>query len=399
MKKLASILLATGVIASALTADSAINAVKVKSNLDNVDYKSSVWKGAKFSDVTLYPQTAIKMNDKKANELNADNKAIAAKIAAVYNDSKIAFIIKWPDGTKSVQQGNSTDVYGDGFAVQFAQNFSNPAELPYIGMGSEGRAVVIHLQKETGITYEPNGHSEVNYQINPNQTNLFGKDLEVYNKQVKTLGNADYQKSFVGEGFRSMTEIKDGSTAGATSTMNYAGKGWSGTLSRSLKDDYLDLNAAAIPVAFAVWDGSKLGRNGVKYLTPWTAVVLKKGDNALVAALESKTQGDVQKGKDAVIANGCTGCHQVEKTDAASLMAPSLVDIGGYASADYLRESLVKPSAVVVPGYNRNAHSNYAWYNLENGKRVSAMTDYSFLDKADLDNMVAYLQTLKVGAK
>jgi hypothetical protein len=70
MKKLASILLAAGVIASAVAADSAINAVKVKSNLDKIDYKSPVWNGAKFSTVTLYPQTTIKFNDKKANEAN-----------------------------------------------------------------------------------------------------------------------------------------------------------------------------------------------------------------------------------------------------------------------------------------------------------------------------------------
>lgn len=399
MKKLASILLAAGVIASAVAADSAINAVKVKSNLDQVDYKSSVWSGAKFSTVTLYPQTTIKMNDKKANESNAKNKAIVAKVAAVYNDSKIAFMIKWADGTKSVQQGNKTDVYGDGFAVQFAQNFSNPKELPYIGMGSDGRPVVIHLQKEAVATFEPNGNGEVEYQINPNQTDLFGKDLKNFNEKVKSVSSTDYQRSYVGEGFRSMSQIKDGSASNASLNMNYASKGWSGTLSRSLKDDYLNLDAAAIPVSFAVWDGDKMGRNGLKYLTSWTAVVLKKGDDALVNALHGKTEGDAAKGKESVATNGCAGCHQIESTDAVSLMGPSLNNVGGYATADYLRESLMAPSAVVVPGYNRNAHSNYAWYNLENGKRVSAMTDYSFLEKADLDNIVAYLKTLKAEAK
>jgi complex iron-sulfur molybdoenzyme family reductase subunit gamma len=394
MKKLTSTLVALATLATAVAADSAINALKITKSLDKVDAASSVWKGAKFSTVTLYPQTTIEFNDKKANELNADNKAVQAKVAAVYNDKKIAFLIQWPDGTKNVQQGNKTDSYADGFAVQFASNYANPAELPYIGMGSEGRQAVIHLQKQVAKFYEPNGNGDVATQVNPNQTDLFEKDLKKFNAKVDTLASSDYEKSYVGEGFRSMTEIKDGSD-NATSSMAYGKKAWSGTLSSSLKDEYVDLNAAAIPVAFAVWDGEKMGRNGLKYLTSWTAVVLKKGDNTLVNALHGKIEGDAVKGKDSAVANGCTGCHQMEKTDAANLMGPSLTNIGGYSTVDYLRESLVNPSAVVVPGYNRNAHSNYAWYNVTEGKRVSTMPDHSWMEKADIDNIVAYLKTLK----
>lgn len=398
MKKLTSTLLAAATIASALAADSAINALKVSGSLDKVTNTSAIWKGAKFSPVTLYPQTTIEFNDKKANELNANPKAVKAEVAAVYNKDKIAFLIKWPDGTKSVQEGGKTDTYGDGFAVQFASHYANPAELPYIGMGSEGRQAVIHLQKETAKTYEPNGNGDVGSQVNPNQTDLFNKDLKAFNKTVDALGSADYEKSYVGEGFRSMTEIKDGSNQ-STSNMTYTKKAWAGTLSRPLKDEYVDLNAAVIPVAFAVWDGEKMGRNGLKYLTQWTAVVLKKGDDKLVNALHGKIEGDAAKGKESAVANGCTGCHQIEKTEATNLMGPSLTNIGGYSTVDYLKESLVKPSAVVVPGYNRNAHSSYAWYNIQDGKRVSTMPDHSWMEKADIDNIVAYLKTLKAEAK
>jgi len=398
MKKLTSTLVALATLATAVAADSAIDARKVTASLDKVSNTSSVWNGAKFSTVTLYPQTTIEFNDKKANALNAENKAVKAQVTAVYNGSKIAFLIKWPDGTKNVQQGNKTDSYADGFAVQFASNYANPAELPYIGMGSEGRQALIHLQKQVVKFYEPNGNGDVATQVNPNQTELFGKDLKAFNAKVDTLASLDYEKSYVGEGFRSMTEIKDGSS-NSQSTMTYGKNAWAGTLSRSLKDTYVDLNAAAIPVAFAVWDGEKMGRNGLKYLTAWTAVVFQKGDNALVSALHGKIEGDATKGKESAIANGCTGCHQMEKTDAASLMGPSLTNVGGYATVDYLRESLVKPSAVVVPGYNRNAHSNYAWYNIENGKRVSTMPDHSWMEKADIDNIVAYLKTLKAEVK
>ncbi|MGE4509524.1 MAG: ethylbenzene dehydrogenase-related protein [Sulfurimonadaceae bacterium] len=399
MKKLVNSLLAAGAIATAVSASSAITAVKVNGNIDKVSYDSAVWKQAKMTTVTLYPQTTIAFNDKKANELNADAKAMTAQVGAIYNGSQIAFIMKWADGTKNVTYANTTDTYADGFAIQFASDAKNPKELPYIGMGSDGRPVVIHLQKEVYGSYEPNGNGDVAHQVNPNQTHLFGKELEAYNKHVRSLGSNDYEKTFVAEGFRSTTEIKDGSSKGY-SRFGYANKGWSGTLSRPLKDAYVNLDAAAIPVAFAIWDGAKMNRNGLKYLTGWTAVKLegKQGGNDLVEALHSKVGGDAAKGKE-VAANNCSACHQLEKTDAPNLMGPSLTNIGGYASVDYLRESIVNPSAVVVPGYNRNAHSAYEWYTLDNGKRTSTMPEFSWLEQADMENLIAYLKTLKAEVK
>ena len=116
----------------------------------------------------------------------------------------------------------------------------------------------------------------------------------------------------------------------------------------------------------------------------------------MVGDLTTDSKGNAEKGKAIAEANGCSGCHQMTASDPKSTMAPSLKNIGGYSSSSYLRESLVKPSAVVVPGYNRNAHPNTPWYNVEKGKRVSTMTSYSSLSKADIENIVAYLKTLKV---
>ena len=397
MKKLITTIVAAGLAAtSMMAADAAITATKVTADLSRVNFNSPVWASAKFSDVVLYPQTTIKMNDKKANELNAANKAKKAKVAAVYNGNEIAFMVKWEDGTLNVQHGYKSDVYADGFAVQFAADYSNPEALPYIGMGSEGRAAVIHLQKAVKGFYEPNGKGNVYYQLNRNQTEVFGKDLAAFDAKVEKIGSNDYERTFVSEGFRSMTEIKDGSN-NSYARLGRDGNGWKGTLSRPMKDGYVDLHAGAIPVAFAVWDGAKMGRDGLKHLSSWVSVKLEgaEGGEALIAALDQTPKGDAAAGKEAVAANGCAGCHQVEATDPANLMAPGLANIGGYATAGYLRESLVNPSAVVVPGYNRNAHSNYMWYMEENGKRTSTMTEYSWLDETTMNNIVAYLQSLK----
>lgn len=395
MKTVATTLVALSLAAAtAMAAD--ITAKKVDADLTKVSYSSNVWKNAEFSDIVLYPQTTIRFNDQKANELNAGDKAKKAQVAAVYNGKRIAFMIKWPDGTMDIQQGYKTDKFGDGFAVQFASDYSDPNALPYIGMGSDGRPVVIHLQKAVRPYYEPNGKGNVYYQQNPEQVNAFDDDLKAYEAKVKKIGSNDYERSFVAEGFRSTTEIKDGSNT-SYARLGYKNDGWEGTLSRNLKDDYVNLNSGTIPVAFAIWDGSKMGRDGLKNLSQWLSVELegKNGGETLVAALDTPAEGDIKAGREAVEMNGCTGCHQVAAGDAPNFMAPALMNIGGYSTVGYLTESLKKPSAVVVPGYNRNAHSNYMWYTEENGKRVSTMTDYSFLDDATIKNIVAYLKTLK----
>lgn len=396
MNKILTSLLSLGLACSAaLAADAAITAVKVTDSLNAIKADSAVWSKAKFSSVTLYPQTAIEMNDKKANALCENAKAKKAQVAALYDGKNIALMVKWADGTKDLQPGATSTEYSDGFAVQFAGATAKPQPLPYIGMGSVGRPVVVHLQKATEKVYEPNGNKEVSTQINRQQTDVFGKDLAAFDAKVASLAVTDYERVFVGEGFRSLTEIKDGSVK-AESTMVYGASGWTGTLSRPLKDDYVNLSGT-VPVSIAVWDGSKMGRNGLKNLSAWIAINLdgQKQNAALVADLTTDSKGNATKGKEAAESNGCSGCHQMTSADPKSFMAPSLKNVGGYSTASYLRESIVKPSAAIVPGYNRNAHSNTPWYNIEKGKRISTMTDYSHLDKNTLDDIVAYLKTLK----
>lgn len=396
MKKILTSLLSLGLAASAaLAADAPVNAVKVSDDLSAISADSALWSKAKFSTVTLYPQAAVQMNDKKANETNSADKAKKAEVAALHNGKTIALMVKWADGTKSVQGGYSSDTYSDGFAIQFAGATKKAGPLPYIGMGSDGRPVVVHLQKSTASVYEPNGNKDVSTQINRQQTGIFGDELKAYDTKVVSLAKTDYERVFVAEGFRSLTEIKDGSV-NSVAGMTYNTNGWSGTLARPLNDGYMK-SVGTVPVAIAVWDGEKMGRNGLKNLSSWVAVNLEgmKSDSKIVAEATEEAKGNVEKGKAALDANGCAGCHQITANDAPSFMGPSLSNVGGYSTVAYLRESIVKPSAVVVPGYNRNAHSNTPWYTIEKGKRISAMTDFSFLDKKTVDDIVAYLKTLK----
>jgi complex iron-sulfur molybdoenzyme family reductase subunit gamma len=401
MKNITKILTLAGLLSSAAMASS-VQAVKVSGDVTKITPNSKAWKVAKFSDVNLYPQTTLKFHDKKANELNADRKSLKAKVAALYDGKNVAIKVIWADATKNVQSSTDTDSYADGFAVQFANNVDNVNTLPYIGMGSKGRDVTVVIQKATNAIYEPNGKGDVSLQVNPGNLNYFNKELKVFNKQVSDISNKDYQRAFVAEGFRSMTEIKDDSIK-YNSIMNYKAKKakWCGVVTKPLEDAYSNINKDAFAVAVATWDGDKNNRDGLKMLSSWVSINIKKGETELSKITNEMVAGDPVKGKMVADSNGCNGCHRYgDQQFAPKWMAPNLSNIGGYATASYLRESLDNPSAVVVPGFNRNSHPSTPWYNIdENGNRVSTMTAYDWLSPEDKTNLVAYLQTLKAGSK
>lgn len=398
MNKIVTTATAALILAFGASAQEPILATKVSQGLANISPNAAVWKMAKPTMIHLYPQTTVTMNDKKANALNSDNSAKEGKVYALYNSKEVAFMIMWPDGSKSVQSGMKSDDYPDGFAVQLPAKYGNPDALPYIGMGSKGRPVVVHLQKAVKKVYEPNGKGDVFMQVSRDNVNAYGKDLEAFDEAVDKLAVTDYQRSFIAEGFRSTTEIKDGSET-FSADMHYGNNVWKGTLTRPLKDAYLNLKGA-FPVAFAAWDGEKLNRDGLKLLTGWIPVKLagQSGGTKLVETLTEPEAGDVENGKNLVTMNGCIGCHYIPGLSAPSNMAPGLANVGGQTTHAYLKESIVDPSAVVVPGYNRNAHPSMAWYNVEDGKRVSTMPPYP-LDGQSLADMIAYLKTLKAEVK
>lgn len=379
-------------------ASSQIMALKYNGDLSKLDASSTAWKVATPIEVLAYPQTTIKMNDKVANRANENNSAKRVHISALYNSENIAFKVEWADGSENVYSQDSTDSYADGFAIQFAQSFSDTKRLPYIGMGSENREVVVHLNKAYEGVYEPNGDGDIAHQVNPNNRNIFKDELKDFNKKVSSLAK-EYQRSFVAQGFRSTTEVD----IDFHSDMSYNDNKWSTLISRSLKDDYLNLNKGAIPIAIAIWDGHKLNRDGLKHITNWLPVKLigKSGGEDLIKSMTTNPSGDIENGKEQFVTN-CAACHNINSDSdmAPTYMAPNLSNIGGYSLASYLKESIKNPSAVVVPGYNRNAHKNYEWYTLnDNKERISTMPAYDWMDDKTIDDIVAYLQTLKAKVK
>lgn len=103
-------------------------------------------------------------------------------------------------------------------------------------------------------------------------------------------------------------------------------------------------------------------RGGYKQLSAWHFLQLpsREPDPAYLKEVsfgyEAKELGEASKGK-ALAHAVCIACHHFPGMRLApSGFAPDLSDIGAIATPSYLRDSLVTPSLVLVPGLQPNAH-------------------------------------------
>lgn len=346
-----------------------------------VDGKDSVWKKAKLTAIKLYPQTTVVAIDKEADKTQ-QSKPIGATIQALVSKSHIAIKLSWSDETES--KTIDTDRYADGFAIQFPQDLTKP--LPYIGMGDPRSPVVVHIRKNGTGYAAVNGHTS---QLSTQSLNKFDDELATYQKEAKEKERSNYLKTFISKGFRTMTEVDSNELS---ASMSYKKGKYEAVIIRSIKDSNADLIGSIIPVAVAVWDGDKAGRDGAKWLSAWLPIVVDpvSANKAAIEDLVGTPKADPNVGKDLAVAN-CAACHIFAENDnGMPYMAPNLSNLGGQASISYIRESMLDPSAVVVPGYNRYAHPNMAW----SAGGASTMPPYSHLTTEEQDAIIAYFKSL-----
>jgi sulfur-oxidizing protein SoxX len=118
--------------------------------------------------------------------------------------------------------------------------------------------------------------------------------------------------------------------------------------------------------------------------------------SAEVSALEPLTQqpGDPQNGREVVIDRDrghCLLCHQIAQINEGfqGNIGPPLSDVGSRLDAALLRERLVDPTRLnpdtVMPAY----------YRVDNLRQVAReYADQPILDAQEIEDVVAYLQTL-----
>ena len=80
------------------------------------------------------------------------------------------------------------------------------------------------------------------------------------------------------------------------------------------------------------------------------------------------------------LSSGCASCHTIDSVpQARGEVGPNLSNIGGRADADYIRESILDPNAVIVDGFAPD---------------IMPQTFGEFLSEDDLDALVQYLSSL-----
>jgi complex iron-sulfur molybdoenzyme family reductase subunit gamma len=389
----------------------------VSGDLKTIGLDASQWQQAQAADVILYPQLTTVSLDEAGKKAMNDGEPLTMTVRALANDSHLALHLSWADETASAAGAQASNRYSDAFAVQFPQSAGD--KLPYIGMGNSGNPALIHLKRYGKGVAQPmpsncreeagalvcsrhgageQAGSEASVQMTQDEANLnlYGEELAKYKKMQRARMDASYQRTFVAEGFGTTTELRKHNGAFFSSMRHEDGR-WSAVLVRSLSDEVIDLKRAVVPMALAVWDGDRAGRDGIKWLSGWTPVVLGEATQAkkLMAALTEEPSGDAANGEQLALAN-CASCHRFDQHEAAmEMMAPNLTWVGGQATAAYIRESILNPHAVVVTGYNRYAHRATPWYNEVEGELRSTMPAFNFLPESDIEDMVAYFKSLK----
>jgi putative heme-binding domain-containing protein len=137
--------------------------------------------------------------------------------------------------------------------------------------------------------------------------------------------------------------------------------------------------------------------------------------------------GDASAGRAVYERSGCEGCHRIGNR--GSVFGPELTRIGAARSIEYLRDSIVKPSADIPSEYEavtivtatgsrisgirinedpftiqlRDSAQKFRSFAKNTLKEVvhektSAMPSYTQLNETDLNNLLEYLVSLRAGA-
>jgi hypothetical protein len=118
---------------------------------------------------------------------------------------------------------------------------------------------------------------------------------------------------------------------------------------------------------------------------PWPkkSFAQKAAANSQTAPAEGVSTWGDKSGEELVKLAGCIVCHKFDGPE--SLVGPSLWDIGGRQDKEYVRESILDPDKVIVPGYPA-------------GVMKATLTGTGFYQKIPLeglDRIVDYLLRLK----
>jgi len=146
-----------------------------------------------------------------------------------------------------------------------------------------------------------------------------------------------------------------------------------------------DLELVAV-VSFLQSQGGEVTVNGQSHFPKWRG----EGGGAAPAAAASAPATAAAapsgaSGPELVQQWGCVACHKFDGPE--KLVGPSLWDVGARKDANYIRESILEPDAVVVEGFPAGLMKG----------TLDGQGFYQKLSLQDLNSIVSYLTALKGG--
>jgi len=144
-----------------------------------------------------------------------------------------------------------------------------------------------------------------------------------------------------------------------------------------------DLELVAV-VSFLQSQGGEVTVNGQSHFPKWRG---EDGGAAPAAAAPATAAvaASGASGAELVQKWGCVTCHNFDKPD--KLVGPSLWDVGARKDANYIRESILAPDAVVVEGFPAGLMKG----------TLDGQGFYQKVSLQDLNTIVDYLASLKGG--
>ena len=366
-----------------------LNAIEmiIAKRVDSVEQIDSL--NYKPTEIIVYPQTTLRLNDKDTNRVNSNLLAKRVQVLAFFDNKKLKVVLKWRDDTNSTVLINETDSYADGFAVQFAIDGKSVKELPYIAMGDRDKKVIIYLHKNQLVKKKPNFNNKIAHNLDFLNKNLSGDN------NFSTPPRSIYQKTFLANGYGHMEEVKEYNSS--SSKMYYKNGLWYGELTRDLVDNNIALDKGVNFVAFAIWNGAKKQRDGIKRISGWLPIKLESvlGGEEILAEFNNKPKADIKNGEKLVLEH-CSMCHRYKEVQKANqYQAPNLSNVGGYMTRAYIKSAL-KPNAHITRKVQNKKKMAQPWSIAKEKNAVSIMPKFSkILDEKSINDIIGFLQTLK----
>jgi complex iron-sulfur molybdoenzyme family reductase subunit gamma len=307
-----------------------------------LDPNNAIWSKAAVKELTLYPQHSVQPASQQAA-------TGTVRVQALHNEEELALRLEWLDNSPAEKR--DIGQFTDAVALEWPLKYGLGVSLPYIGMGDTSHPVSLWLWRADGSTetLAAEGFGSL--------TTQFPNDVTARGVWKDGIWRVVIKRSFAATGEHSLILDPD--------------------------------EQGLIPVAIALWNGEQDQRGGRKQLSAWRVVYLEDGDvdPAYVQQLAMPTvQGDAGMGKGLMTEKGCIACHAYPDNPAQPTIGPGLRYAGGIHRTDYLLESLVEPSKVVLPGKG--------FYMVQNGQRISLMPPFQGSEQERAD-IVAYLKTLQ----